>query len=229
MLGDGDLAKQRDDLLYADIVDVWVNIIDLDNWVNWSYGFLWGDAPTISVEFDKKLENLQIWLLGRVWPKRYPELEDAFHNFRRILQDFQLTFHEYSEERSDELSLRTRKFYKSDDWLSEEEYSKGIDRYQFHLDLLEDLMLELTRAANYICDLVRKYISPVFRLNEGRVLVRTGLFPDLRERTIVAQYQQVECTSQPYPGLQEFLIVRETRDYNFGKGERPNTGYRKNK
>jgi hypothetical protein len=226
-LGDGDLAKQRDDLLYAEYVDQWVRAVDLDEWRGWSYGFLSGEAPNISVQLDKKLEELRTWLLSRVWPGRYPDLEAAFYNFRLVLQDFQLTFHEHCDSASEERSfLETCKFYKSDKWLPQEEYGRGLDQYEFHVDLLQDLMLELTRAANYVCDLVRQFISPSFRLKEGRVLVQTGPYLNMREYTLVPQYRGEERVPQPYPGLQSFLTLRESRDFQFGYGKNAHKDYR---
>jgi hypothetical protein len=89
-LGDGDLGKQWDDLLYAEYIDQWARAVDLDEWRGWSYDFLSGDAPCISVRLDKQLDDFRTWLLGRVWPSRYTDLEAAFSNFGRILQDFRL-------------------------------------------------------------------------------------------------------------------------------------------
>jgi hypothetical protein len=226
-LGDRDVAKQRDDLLYAECVDQWVCAVELDGWRSWSYRFLSGDAPDISVRLDKQLDDLGTWLLGRVWPGRYPEVEAAFQNFRRVLQDFQITFHEHCDRASEDWPfLRTRKFYKSEGWLPQEEYDEGADRYQFHVDLLQDLMLELTRAANYICDRVRQFISPTFRLKEGRVLAQTGIGPDMREHILVPQYRDQQRVPQPYPGLQSFLTLRGSRDFHFGRGVAPDKGYR---
>jgi hypothetical protein len=224
-LGDGDLTKQRDDLLYAEYVDYWARAVELDEWRGWSYGFLSGDAPEIYAQLDRQLNELQTWLLSRVWPKRYPELEDAFCNFRWVLQDLQLTFHRHCDRVLEDGSLlRTRKFYRSDGWLPEKQYKQLLARYEFHVDLLQDLMLELTRAANYICDWVRQCISPSFRLAEGRVLAQTGPGPDFRERTLVSQYHGKERVIMPYPGLHSFLMLRESRDFHMGRGEQPYEG-----
>ncbi|MCY2990650.1 MAG: hypothetical protein NTY19_22645 [Planctomycetota bacterium] len=225
-LGDGDIAKQRDDLLYAEYVDQWARAVHLDEWREWSYNFLSGDAPIISADFDQELDELRTWLLARVWPGRYPELEAAFQNFRRILQDFQLTFHEYSDPPSENRPFfRTHKFYKSERWLPQEEYNRGLAQYEFHVDVLQDLMLELTRAANYVCERVRQFLSPGFRLREGRVLAQTGTGPDMREHTLVPQYRGEERVPQPYPGLPSFLRTRESRDFQFGHGEAAMDGY----
>jgi hypothetical protein len=58
-----------------------------------------------------------------------------------------------------------------------------------------DLGLELTRAANYICDKVRQYIDPVFRLHEGVALLGSWNDP------LRTEYQGDERISYPYTGL----------------------------
>ena len=47
-----------------------------------------GDADS----FYANAEQLKIWILARVWPKRYLPLEKAFLNFRRVLEDLINTF-----------------------------------------------------------------------------------------------------------------------------------------
>jgi hypothetical protein len=83
---------------------------------------------------------------------------------------------------------------------------------------VEDLMLELTRAANYVCDMVREYLFPSFRLKEGVLLVETGPFMDFKHRIYRAEYRGPEKTEMPYPGLETFKKVRHTRDFSVGYG-----------
>ncbi len=45
---------------------------------------------------------------------------------------------------------------------------------------VSDLMLELTRAANLVCDEVRRHIAHNFRLVEGNVIVQR--WPDMELR-----------------------------------------------
>ena len=211
--GENELEKQRDDLLYADIVDQWVHLVDLDNWDSWSSSFF-SPEPAISVDQDEQLANLPAWLLGRVWPGRYSSLEHAFHNFRCVLQDFHTTFHKHID-RCDDCWLQMERFYRTAGWLREDVYRRKVDEYEFHQDLVADLMFELTRAANYICDSVRLVISPVFRLKEGRVVLTLGGRCDVR----LPEYRAHKESSQPYPGLEAFLKVRESRDFRAGWGE----------
>ena len=96
-LSDYDPRKQQDDETYAGYIDEWACRCNLDSWTGWSSFILGGDQPIITVELDRQLEELGPWLLGRVWPSRYPSIKEAFTNFRLILEDFRKTFLRHAE------------------------------------------------------------------------------------------------------------------------------------
>lgn len=87
------------------------------------------------------------------------------------------------------------------------------------MDLVQDLALELTRAANYVCDAIRAHLVPTFRLKEGVLLIQGGPYSGLTYKTYRTEYQKAERTARPYPGLDAFLTVRLTRDFGFGGGQ----------
>ncbi len=70
----------------------------------------------------------------------------------------------------------TEQFYRSENY--NPDYRQQVDAYESHVYLLQDLILELTRAANYICDRVRQFIDPTYRLREGVLIVQSGLHSD---------------------------------------------------
>lgn len=213
-----DEQKQRDDEVYSTYIEEWCRLVDIDNWDVWSSWVLGSGQPHISIEVNNNLEQLKIWLLSRIWPKCYPELDSAFENFRRVLEDFYALFHEHARERGG--IFETEKFYKIRGW-DEELHSRLHKEFVFHVDLVEDLMLELTRAANYICDKIRKFIIPSFRLKDGMLLVTYGPCMDLSFRTIRTEYRGEERIIIPYLGLEDFKKTRKNRDHHFGKGQNP--------
>lgn len=210
-----DFQRQRDEEIYANYAEKWIELADVNNWKSWSSFLLGCGQPEILEDTDKSLTRLRDWLFSRFWPNRYTELEDAFENFRRVLQDLQYIFHEYAEESGD--LLRTRKFYHIDEW-NKERYKELHVKYEFHVALVQDLTLELTRAGNYICDRLREYINPVFRINEGLLIVVSGPYMDFSWHQHRVVYRSDERTRIPYPGIEEFKKIREDRDYSFGLG-----------
>jgi hypothetical protein len=217
-LGQGDQAKKHDDLVYAGYVDEWARLAEIDKWQDWSYGMLSHGRPSINAAREEQLEQLKTWILGRVWPGRYPELEAAFHNFRRVLENLLNTFLEHAESVGDGKRLLTCN-YSPKEWLPEDEFQRGLDYHEAHVYLVMDLMAELTRAANYICEKVRQFLSPSFRLKEGVILAMGGPFSNGCDRTFVLLYRGEERVAMPYPGLEKFRSDRAKRDYCFGQGK----------
>lgn len=82
----------------------------------------------------------------------------------------------------------------------------------FFNTLLHNLILEMTRVANYICNLARTYIDATYRLGEGALLVTIGPFADLDYGTVRPEYRENEKTSTPYPGLSRFKQIMLSRD-----------------
>jgi len=147
-----------------------------------------------------------------------PGRRKCVSDFRRVLEDFHERFRKHAEPWRNTDTLMTRKFYQIDEW-DEQRYAHLVAQYDFHVDLVEDLMLELSRAANLVCDRVRCHLIRGYRCAEGRLLVQTGPTMDLAFHDAVVEYDQDERTRQsPYPGLQTFLIEREQRDMYFGNG-----------
>lgn len=210
-----DAAKQRDDEFYAEVVDGWVSRIDLDNWLNRASSILCNGQPSIDKELFQALEDIRAWLLSRHWPGRYVDIEDSFLNFRVVTQDFCATFNEHAVPRW-ETSLQTEKFYKIPEWNPERYKRLGLE-FDYHVALVCDLMLELTRSINYVISTIRGSLMPSFRSNEGATLIQNGPLMDFSYKTYRVEYRGEELTSHPYPGLAQFKIDREARDIHFGK------------
>lgn len=209
-----DAQKQRDEEIWAGYIDEWVERIQLDDWKLWASDIMCYGLPSLSDERKVGLEDVRSWLLSRIWPAQHPQLQAALVNFRIVTQDFFLVFNEYAERVGE--SWWTRKFYQSDyDW-SQERERKLLARFNGHVGLVQDLMLELTRAANFVCDKVRETVLPSFRLKEGACLLEGGPYDDFRFKTYRIEYRGAERVEIPYPGLAKFKTVRFTRDLCFG-------------
>jgi hypothetical protein len=213
---DFDEMKQIDDEIYAGFVDTWVRLAGLDHWDGFTYCMLSGDAPLTSRQRWESFEELHDWLFNRVYPRRHLSLNNAFENFRRVLHDFRKVFSRHiAPEMAAASIVRTEKFYKIDTW-DELRFNRLAKEYDVHVRLLEDLTLELTRAANHLCDEVRQRLSRTFRIKEGLLIARTGPWADLTERLLRVAYQDDERSEFPYPGLDEFMKVRARRDFSYG-------------
>lgn len=215
-----DFDKQKDDEIYATYIDKWQELADISEWQNWT-SFIFGSGqPRISIERFIRLEELNEYVLSRVWPKRYVTIEFAFTNFRIILNDFLNVFRKYREEigTKDDLWYNTSKIYqKLQEW-DEKQYEKLYKQFDFHVNLVEDLACELTRAANYLCDQIRKYLSSSFRINEGVLLIMTGPDRSFSYTTVRLEFKTADPDIIRYPGLKKYMEIRQERGYYFGQG-----------
>lgn len=216
---DIDKSRLKDEEVYATYVDRWQQMADLDGWDNWSSFVLGSGQPRIRYQFREQLEELNRYLVSRIWPRRYLEIERSFNNFAKVLNDFRSVFDTHAVERGgDENTLWvTEKFYQIREY-DEQRYNELLSRFNYHVDLVQDLMLELTRAANRICAAIRLELSSSYRINEGILLVTSGPHMDMSYKTRRTEYLNGSEDNRTYPGLRSFMVVRESRDIHFGSG-----------
>ena len=213
-----DAAKQRDNELYADMIDSWAKAASIDTWQAWTSMVFCSDRPQFDVGQLEALRGIRIYFLGRIWPRRYPGLEEALQNFGDVCSDMCNVFSRHSRRYRD--IVETVKFYK-EDRVSEGTYQKLLKEYNFHVALIEDLLAEMTRAANYVCDKVRESFEPAYRLKDGALLIVRGPMSNFSFEHMRLEYYDEERTAHPYPGLEKFLVERESRDTCFGRGIKP--------
>jgi hypothetical protein len=215
-----DIDKQNDDEIYATYIDRWIELADINEWENWTSFVFGGGQPSMRVEKYNNLKKFNVYLLSRVWPKRYDKIDFAFNNFRVVLNDFINIFSLYKLKvgPDDDAWFETEKFYKRLREWNPQRYDELIDEYEFHVDLVQDLACELTRSANYLCDQIRKYITRSFRVNEGVLLIQTGPHMDLSYSTIRIEFKNDDQNFIKYPGLKIFMETRQDRGYCFGQG-----------
>jgi hypothetical protein len=217
---DADAKRQEDEIIYASYIDEWEKKADPENWLNTSSRLTSADNLALPKAWYQDQKEFLIWLLGRIWPRRYAVLEDALFNYGAVLQDFLNVFDEHVDwDKEDGYFLRTRRFYQISEW-APEQYQYLLEQYNAHECLVCDLFFELTRAANYICDRVRETIFSGYRLKEGVLLIQRHSV-GFQMKTVHArvEYRDKERTNLPYPGLDEFKKIRYTRDYALDSGE----------
>lgn len=214
---DYDDKKQSEDEIYASYLETFVKKANVDNWESWMSNIFCDSTSSIQKTHYNSLKELNIYILNRVWPCRYPKLEDAFINCRLILNDLLRVFDKYRTDSNDSDFWCTEKFYKIREY-DEERYHRLAHKFDYHESLIDDLCCELTKATNHLFDLVRIYLLRSFRINEGVLLITTGPHADLSFKTYRLEYSDEELLTLPYKGLREFMKERASRTISFGTG-----------
>lgn len=218
-----DHAKLKDELAYASYIEEILKLADFDNWDKWSSSLVSHGQPSISRNRIRELQKIPTYIISRFWPNRYIELEESFYNFKNVLNDLTKVFFKHCEEETEndetgDRFLWTEKFYRIREW-DDELYHRLLKDFEYHVYLVEDLTLELTRAGNLICERIRQTMYPKFRELEGKLLIVSGPFMDMSWSTYKVEYKKEEKLNKfPYPGLKQFMTDRENRDLNLGKG-----------
>jgi hypothetical protein len=212
-----DLDKQLDDERYMQIAEMWSALAGLDDWANFTYSILSGDPPTVNEAHFSRLNDLQVKLLQCVYPQRYQQLNKAFHTFRVVLHDFLNVFNLHAELPSEGISdLRTRRFYRNS-LQNRDLYNRQLQEYLEHVNLLCDLAVELTRAANFVCESLRTFVYQGYRVSDGWLLCQTGPGIDGQSLRVQVRYTPDEQQQDsPYPGLERFTLVRTQRGFHYG-------------
>jgi hypothetical protein len=190
---------------YGQIIDEWGGRVGLGQWMHWSGHITNPRGPQVATETLDDLTNAGIWMLSVIWPQTLTSLERSFSNFQEVLHDFLIEFNreaDYVGERNSHVSALTQRpagVY----------IPAKIKRHELEqADLVVDLMFELTRAANYVCTEVRKYVDAQFYLTEGALMMVVWTDSD----NYVRPEYRVEELGDLYTGLDEFRAVRESRD-----------------
>lgn len=188
-----------------------VGDVGWDTWQNNVYPFFDPNFPWVNAPFVQRLRRASEWILGRPWPPGHPELRAAIDAYGRVIADLLYIFDKHAEESPSRNAIATERFYRNKGNFNPR-YHEDIEEYEHHVELLQDLVLEATRYANRIADLVRNEIDPDVRVEEGALLVRIvyGVFqigllkPEFRLEDF--------ADGQPYKDLQAFDNIRGSRD-----------------
>ncbi|MDO6674313.1 hypothetical protein Q4517_01960 [Tenacibaculum sp. 1_MG-2023] len=217
-----DKQKIRDDELYATYIQKFIELTNLENWTNWiSYMLgMWETFPKEEFDTLKKVPN---YIVSRIWPQRYLPLESSLINFKNILNDLVRLYHEFPDENPNGYSIekfyknyQREKFYHNQEAYCQEAEIMALEHYEYHVALIIDLVIELTRALNYVCDQIRYFLFEGFRIEEGVILIsRTDFFSSQSFRV---EYRGGERIEMPYKGLKDFMTSRSGRDYFVGSG-----------
>lgn len=221
-----DKSKEKAELAYASYIDEIVKSLDFEHWNAWT-SWTFGNSSLAYTRF-KAFEDLPNYIIGRFWPNEYIDLENAIFNIKTIVNDFMMVFNKYVDRKSLELkdgedletkSIYTESFYKLKFHHDQKVYDDLLSQFEYHTDLITDLMFELTRACNLLIEKIRDYIYPSYREVEGKLLITTGPHMDFSYQTSKLEYSSEEKKEKfQYKGLRDFMTTRETRQSHMGKG-----------
>lgn len=195
----------------SNLANQWATRVGLDDWYDWT-SWLLGVQPLVNADRFRSLRSAGEWLVARLWPRSYPGTKKAMENYFRIHADFYRYFSDIGHSRGENLILR--QYHHEIPMGNEDRYHAALKRFDEESRTVGDLVVELTRAANLVCDEVRSEVDDEFRLMQGKVLISVS--EGLGSRTLAPEYDEHERAAEyPYLNIERFAADRATRDFYF--------------
>jgi len=191
-------------------------IFEIRNWTNVFSGITYSSDPSLSKTYYDKLIEGNDYLFKRFKITEYADIEEEIDNFRMISHDLINVFSKHMEyDFPNTAYYITRRFYKIQEW-DEKKYNFLLNKYNFHIDLLHDLVILLTGSANRMIDLIRKHLNMSYMQENGRLMLHFGLDMNLQEKKLIVvneQYIKYEGIESIYNEKDEEYKLHMTKTF----------------
>ncbi len=205
-----DVRKQAQSLIYSSLVDSAVEACQLEKWQIWTSWAL-AQPPVWDADAPSRVYQFRDKVMSAVWPNTLPELERALQTLSIVMLHAVELFQRHAQREGSQ--LKGIRFYKADDrdwdWEQEQRIQKSYDKW---IDDCGRLIFEATKAANWLADVVRRDINPLFFAIEGKFLVTHGPYFGLRYKTELREYTSEQKTQLPEALSQLVEKIKDERD-----------------
>lgn len=192
-----DLRKTASDIIYTDLIDAAVENCHFDDWDRWT-GRLMSVYRKCDIELEFKTCEFAKKVFRTIWPGTSPELERALKTLSSTMTDLMDKFGEHFGKHVELKDNVLCEIKPNIGGWNPKLYAKLHREYEAWGDGVDALVVEVTKAANWVADIVRRDINPMFFAAKGRFTVTYGPVQDLRTRTILPEYSEEERKGMPY-------------------------------
>jgi hypothetical protein len=180
-----DLEIEAANIMYAHFIDLAVEDCSFRIWEQW-VSALYSPSHRIKEDIYNKALNFTLKMYKAVWPGKLSELEAAMKLFSTTMNTM-LNFYMKNAESRENYYVEDRS-WKRNQWHTEEvfrELANKRDRWDKYLD---ELIIEVVKAANLLAELVRRDINPLFMATDGKFSLVWGPDNHLSFHTSVPEY-----------------------------------------
>jgi len=190
-----DLSKVAENLVYTDLIDSAVKYCNFDGWDSWA-GLLTSPIRKCRSGFVDEIIEFSKKEFKTIWPGKLPELERAVKTLSMVTSDMIHIFTNHVESKGE--WLFEDRVYTHAAGGDPEQYIKICEEYEHWGKDVDDLVVEATKAANWLADVVRRDINPTFYITKGKFSITYGPLEDLSLQTIVPEYTEEERGGIPF-------------------------------
>lgn len=206
-----DPKKEAVDRVYAYLVDAAVEKCMFGMWERWTQ-FALEQPPQWQFQWIEKVEEFRRIILKASWPGVLPELERSLQCLA-LRSDLALkTFHRHVDRAQGEWLIGDR-FYRRYRGV---EYDEMRARYNRWLEDCAITIFDATKAANWVAEVVRQDLQPMFFAVEGKFAVTSGPHGNAMQNiTRVPEYSDEEKAAEPqraYAAIEAFRKARAAEE-----------------
>ncbi|MDC9501528.1 MULTISPECIES: HNH endonuclease [unclassified Pseudoalteromonas] len=160
------IAKQAS---VTSIIDAAVKYCRLGNWQAWT-SFALSPDPRWPRELPGDIFEFRQKVIAAIWPEEFEELKRSITTFSILLNLASQKFMEHSELHGD--TYYPHKFYKAGGW--NDNFNEDLEKYNQWIKSCRATIHQATKAANWVGDVVRRDINPMFFAETGKFLTMEG-------------------------------------------------------
>lgn len=191
---------------YLNAFDHIFDLLDIDHFTQWGNNCAVSDYAKLSADVYNNLDEVVGYIKSRPNHSSYQSWDALRTNLGELVTDFERVFSLHIAQFGAN-NYYVEPFYKVRPF--NEKYEKDVEAYRQHVFLISDMVFELARLCNLILYRIR-LMYPDYRNELGVLYLENDLSaPDL-------VYAESEISDSPYPGLDEFIKVRLTREVHYG-------------
>ncbi len=188
-----DKLRQVNDYIYADLVNTTAKLCMFDNWEAWTSNAVF-TSPVWQRQWMDNVEKFRRRIIRTVWPGTVPELECAVKTLSLYLTLALKTFGEHCEPWGEDCFIEIR-FYKGSGW--NDRYNEDLAAYNEWIEKQNKFILEATKSANWVAEVVRRELDPAFYAVPGKFVVTMGPSMSGTFVTRVVEYTAEEKNAEP--------------------------------
>lgn len=192
-----DLQKTAAEIIYTDLIDAAVENCYFNDWDKWA-GRLMSLYRACNTELEFKTREFARKIFRTIWPGTLPELERALQTLSCTMTDL---MDKFGEDWGKHVELKDNMICEIKPNIGEwnpKLYEEVRREYEIWQDEVDALVVDATKAANWVADVVRRDINPMFFAVQGKFTITYGPVKDLRFQTILREYTEEEKKGIPY-------------------------------
>lgn len=193
--------------IYVPYTEKILEYMNVEHYHAWTYSLAVSGNTMVHEDQLDRWDDLILYVRSRVKHSEYKDIDDLYENLAMVVEDILSIINMYCSSTRGDGMVTIEKFYKRLPY--NPHYNEDLRKYDDVVMLLADLVFEQTRLLNLMLKRMRA-VMPEYKVEVGKLMT-----DNVMEHN---EYREDEESEHPYPGLNDFMTVRASRNYHLGNG-----------